>query len=163
MRERKRSLILLMTFYKKLAKLANMIKKYRLLILFTFFISAKTQALSPEYEKQLYIGCYGNSKVYIGPDEAKTYCACTVKESGFKTPDDYLDEFNASIPRTFKSNNSRKINKKHSFYISGIAAALVLLLMFSLPREEIQEISLETIENYLINEEDQSEALSNFF
>ena len=33
--------------------------------------------------------------------------------------------------------------------------------MFSLPREEIQEISLETIENYLINEEDQSEALSN--
>ena len=84
-----------------------------------------------------------------------------VKESGFKTPDDYLDEFNASIPRTLKSNNSRKINKKHSFYISGIAAALVLLLMFSLPREEIQEISLETIENYLINEEDQSEALSN--
>ena len=84
-----------------------------------------------------------------------------VKESGFKTPDDYLDEFNASIPRTFKSNNSRKINKKHSFYISGIAAALVLLLMFSLPREEIQEISLETIENYLMNEEDQSEALSN--
>ncbi|MFB1026778.1 MAG: hypothetical protein QMC27_02275, partial [Flavobacteriaceae bacterium] len=70
-------------------------------------------------------------------------------------------EFNASIPRTFKSNNSIKINKKHSFYISGIAAALVLLLMFSLPREEIQEISLETIENYLINEEDQSEALSN--
>ena len=33
--------------------------------------------------------------------------------------------------------------------------------MFSLPREEIQEITLETIENYLINEEDQSEALSN--
>ena len=84
-----------------------------------------------------------------------------VKESGFKTPDDYLDEFNASIPRTLKSNNSRKINKKYSFYISGIAAALVLLFMFSLPREEIQEISLETIENYLINEEDQSEALSN--
>ena len=84
-----------------------------------------------------------------------------VKESGFKTPDDYLDEFNASIPRTLKSNNSRKINKKYSFYISGIAAALVLLFMFSLPREEIQEITLETIENYLINEEDQSEALSN--
>ena len=84
-----------------------------------------------------------------------------VKESGFKTPDDYLNEFNASIPRTLKSNNSRKINKKYSFYISGIAAALVLLFMFSLPREEIQEISLETIENYLINEEDQSEALSN--
>ena len=84
-----------------------------------------------------------------------------VKESGFKTPDDYLDEFNASIPRTFKSNNSRKINKKKSFYISGIAAALVLLFMFSLPSKEAQEISLESIENYLINEEYQSDVLEN--
>ena len=102
-------------------------------------------------------------KFTLGLMKQKPTVLVQVKESGFKTPDDYLDEFNASIPRTFKSNNSRKINKKHSFYISGIAAALVLLLMFSLPREEIQEISLETIENYLINEEDQSEALSNFF
>jgi len=81
-----------------------------------------------------------------------------VKESGFKTPDDYLDEFNASIPRTLKSNNSRKINKKYSFYISGIAAALVLLFMFSLPSEDTQEISFEILENYLINEGNQSEA-----
>ena len=68
-----------------------MIKKYRLLILFTFFISAKTQALSPEHEKQLYIGCYGNSKVYIGPDEAKTYCACTVDKLSKKFSDEELD------------------------------------------------------------------------
>ena len=85
----------------------------------------------------------------------------SVKETGFKTPDSYLNDFNISIPKISKFSNLRKLNKKYSFYISGIAAALVLLFMFSLPREEIQEISLETIENYLINEEDQSEALSN--
>ena len=84
-----------------------------------------------------------------------------VKKTGYKTPDGYLDKFNVSIPKGSKGSNLRKLNKKYSFYISGIAAALVLLFMFSLPREEIQEISLETIENYLINEEDQSEALSN--
>ena len=84
-----------------------------------------------------------------------------VKKTGYKTPDGYLDKFNISIPKGSKGSNLRKLNKKYSFYISGIAAALVLLFMFSWPREEIQEISLETIENYLINEEDQSEALSN--
>ena len=84
-----------------------------------------------------------------------------VKQTGYKTPEDYFIEFDAPIPKTLKANNSRKLNKKYSFYISGIAATLVLLFMFSWPREEVQEISLETIENYLMNEEDQSEALSN--
>ena len=84
-----------------------------------------------------------------------------VKQTGYKTPEDYFIEFDAPIPKTLKANNSRELNKKYSFYISGIAATLVLLFMFSWPREEVQEISLETIENYLINEEDQSEALSN--
>jgi len=55
-----------------------MIKKYKLLIIFIIFVSSKTSALSPEYEKQLYIGCYGNSKTYIGPDGAKIYCTCVV-------------------------------------------------------------------------------------
>jgi len=55
-----------------------MIKKYKLLIIFTIFVSSKSHALSPEYEKQLYIGCYSNSKTYIGPDAAKIYCTCTV-------------------------------------------------------------------------------------
>lgn len=85
----------------------------------------------------------------------------SVKETGFKTPDSYLNDFNISIPKISKFSNLRKLNKKYSFYISGIAATLVLLFMFSWPREEVQEISLETIENYLMNEEDQSEALSN--
>ena len=80
-----------MTFYKKLAKLVSMIKKYRLLIIFIVFVSSKTHALSPEYEKQLYIGCYGNSKTYIGPDGAKTYCNCTVDKLSKKFSDEEID------------------------------------------------------------------------
>ncbi len=76
-----------MICFKKLEKLANMIKKYKLFIIFIFFIGSKTHALSPEYEKQLYIGCYSNSKTYIGPDGAKNYCACTVERLSNKFSD----------------------------------------------------------------------------
>ena len=68
-----------------------MIKKYKLLIIFVFFIISKTHALSPEYEKQLFIGCYGNSKTYIGPDGAKIYCNCTVDRLSKKFSDKEMD------------------------------------------------------------------------
>ena len=68
-----------------------MIKKYKLLIILILFIGSKTHALSPEYEKQLYIGCYSNSKTYIGPDGAKIYCACTVDKLSRKFSDDEID------------------------------------------------------------------------
>jgi len=80
-----------MTFYKKLAKLVSMIKKYKLLIIFIFFLGSRTHALSPEIEKQLYIGCYGNSKTYIGPDDAKIYCNCTVDKLSKKFSDEEID------------------------------------------------------------------------
>ena len=69
----------------------NMIKKYKLLIIFIILLSSKTHALSPEYEKQLYIGCYSNSKTYIGPDGAKIYCTCTVDKLSKKFSDKELD------------------------------------------------------------------------
>ena len=84
-----------------------------------------------------------------------------VEKTGFKTPDGYLNDFNVSIPKISKVNNSQKINNKYSIYISGIAAALVLLFMFSLPKKDNKEVSLESLENYLLNEVDQSELLSN--
>lgn len=80
-----------MIYFKKLEKLVNMIKKYKLLIILLFFISSKTHALTPEYEKQLYIGCYSNSKPYIGPDGAKIYCSCTVDKLSKKFSNDELD------------------------------------------------------------------------
>ena len=68
-----------------------MIKKYKLLLIFTLFISSKTQALSPEYEKNLYVGCYGNSKTYIGPGKAKIYCTCTINKLSEKFSNEELD------------------------------------------------------------------------
>ena len=68
-----------------------MIKKYKLLIIFIIFVNSKTYALSPEYEKQLFVGCYSNSKTYIGPDGAKIYCTCTVDKLSKKFSDEEID------------------------------------------------------------------------
>ena len=68
-----------------------MIKKYKFLLIFILLINSKTHALSPEYEKQLYIGCYTNSKTYIGTDKAKIYCTCTVGKLNKKFSDEEMD------------------------------------------------------------------------
>ena len=84
-----------------------------------------------------------------------------VQKTGFKTPDGYLNDFNVSIPKTSKVTNLRKLNKKYSIYISGIAAALILLFMFIMPKKDNEEVSLEILENYLLSEVDHSDLLSN--
>ena len=68
-----------------------MIKKNQFLVIVTLFIASKSFALSPEYEKQLFVGCYGNSKTYIGPDGAKIYCTCTVDKLSKKFSDEEID------------------------------------------------------------------------
>ena len=80
-----------MTCSRQLEKLVNMIRKYNFLLILIFLIFSKTYALSPEYEKQLYIGCYGDSKKYIGPKGAKTYCTCTVSKLSKKFSDKEID------------------------------------------------------------------------
>jgi hypothetical protein len=80
-----------MTFYKKLEKLVNMIKKYKYLLILILFFTFKSHALSPEYEKELYIGCYTNSKQYLGTDGAKIYCTCTVDKLSEKFSDEEID------------------------------------------------------------------------
>ena len=84
-----------------------------------------------------------------------------VQKTGFKTPDGYLNDFNVSIPKTSKVTNLRKLNKKYSIYLSGIAAALILLFMFIMPKKDNEEVSLEILEDYLLSEVDQSDLLSN--
>ena len=69
-----------------------MIKKYKFLIIITFLISSKGQALSPGFEKELYIGCYSNSKSYIGPDGAKIYCNCTIDKLSKKFTDKQINQ-----------------------------------------------------------------------
>ena len=75
-----------------------MIKRYKYLLIFILFFSSKSHALSPAYEKELYIGCYTNSKAYIGADGAKIYCQCTVDKLSEKYNDNQMDEVFSKEP-----------------------------------------------------------------
>ncbi len=81
-----------MIYFKKLEKLVNTIKKYKFLFIIILFITSKSYALSPEFEKELYIGCYSNSKAYIGPDGAKIYCNCTIDKLSKKFTDEQINQ-----------------------------------------------------------------------
>ena len=80
-----------MICFKKLGKLGSMIKKYSLILILFLLIPIKSQAFSVQNEQQMYIGCYQNSKQYLGADKAKTYCQCTVDKLSEKFSDDELD------------------------------------------------------------------------
>ena len=80
-----------MIYFKKLEKLANMIKKYSLTLILFLLIHFKSHAFSEQNEQQMYIGCYQNSKQYLGAEKAKTYCQCTVNKLSEKFSDDELD------------------------------------------------------------------------
>ena len=80
-----------MIYFKKLEKLVNMIKKFSLIFLLFLLVPLKSYAFSEQNEQQMYIGCYQNSKQYLGADKAKTYCHCTVNKLSEKFSDDELD------------------------------------------------------------------------
>ena len=68
-----------------------MIKKYSLFLILLLLIPLKSYAFSEQNEQQMYIGCYQNSKQYLGSDKAKAYCQCTVNKLSEKFSDDELD------------------------------------------------------------------------
>ena len=80
-----------MIYFKKLEKLVNMIKKFRLIFLLFLLVPLKSYAFSEQNKQQMYIGCYQNSKQYLGAEKAKTYCQCTVNKLSEKFSDDELD------------------------------------------------------------------------
>ena len=80
-----------MIYFKKLEKLVNMIKKFSLIFLLFLLVPLKSYAFSEQNEQQMYIGCYQNSKQYLGAEKAKTYCQCTVNKLSEKFSDDELD------------------------------------------------------------------------
>ena len=57
-----------------------MIKKYNLILILFLLIPLKSYAFSEQNEQQMYIGCYKNSKQYLGAGKAKAYCQCTVNK-----------------------------------------------------------------------------------
>ena len=68
-----------------------MIKKFSLIIIPFLLVPLKSYGLSEQNEQQMYIGCYQNSKQYLGADKAKTYCQCTVNKLSEKFSDEELD------------------------------------------------------------------------
>ena len=80
-----------MIYSKKLGKLVNMIKKYSLILILFLLIPFKSLAFSEQNGQQMYIGCYQNSKQYLGADKAKAYCKCTVNKLSERFSDDELD------------------------------------------------------------------------
>ena len=80
-----------MIYFKKLEKLVNMIKKFSLIFLLFLLVPLKSYAFSEQNEQQMYIGCYQNSKQYLGAIKAKTYCHCAVNKLSEKFSDDELD------------------------------------------------------------------------
>ena len=81
-----------MTIYlKKLEKLVNMIKKYKFVLLLFFLTLSNTYAFNEKNEREMYIGCYQNSKQYLGSEKSKIYCQCTVKKLSEKFSDEQLE------------------------------------------------------------------------
>jgi len=68
-----------------------MIKKFRLIFLLFLLVPLKSYAFSEQNKQQMYIGCYQNSKQYLGAEKTKTYCQCTVNKLSEKFSDDELD------------------------------------------------------------------------
>ena len=68
-----------------------MIKKYSLILIVFLLIPLKSYAFSEQNERQMYIGCYQNSKQYLGADKAKIYCQCTVNKLSKKFSDNELE------------------------------------------------------------------------
>tara|TARA_B100000900_G_scaffold227467_1_gene193134 strand:+ start:163 stop:444 length:282 start_codon:yes stop_codon:yes gene_type:complete len=68
-----------------------MIKKYKFVLLLFFWTTSNTYAFNEINKRQIYIGCYQNSKQYLGTEKAKKYCLCTVKKLGEKFTDDQLE------------------------------------------------------------------------
>ena len=67
------------------------IKKFKATLILILLFFSKSFAFSPEYEREMYIGCYGNSKQYLGADKAKKYCLCTIDKLSNKFTENEMD------------------------------------------------------------------------
>ena len=68
-----------------------MIKKYSFILIVFLLIPLKSYAFSEQNERQMYIGCFQNSKQYLGADKAKIYCQCTINKLSKKFSDNELE------------------------------------------------------------------------
>ncbi|WP_303316022.1 hypothetical protein Q4Q34_13210 [Flavivirga abyssicola] len=80
------------------------------------------------------------------------------KDSGFKLPEDYFNNLEDTIIDKVSTKPPAKViplfRKKTIIYLSGIAAAILLLFNLSFPEEKpaFDSLDFETVENYIMNE-----------
>ena len=92
-----------------------------------------------------------------------------VSDAGFTVPKDYFETAQVDILNKVSKEKSVKviplINKSSIIYISSIAAALVLLFSLVDLNKTVTYDSLEfeTVENYILNEDINSEELASLF
>lgn len=82
-----------------------------------------------------------------------------VVEPGFKVPEHYFEDFDATLQLRLNEIHQRKVRSlnlwRNAAYISGVAAALVLMiavLTTSTNHLEINQVETASIEEYLNNE-----------
>ena len=76
-----------------------MIKKFNIFLIFFLFLNSKRLSFSPKIEQQIYIGYYGSSKQYIGPEKAKSYFMCTLKKLNEKFTDNEIKKIFNKKPK----------------------------------------------------------------
>jgi hypothetical protein len=82
----------------------------------------------------------------------------TIKNTGFKVPKGYFESLNANVLFNQIEKRESKIislfNKKNLLYLSGVAAAILLLFNLSLfsKNPSFDNLESDIVENYLIDE-----------
>ncbi|MBT8268302.1 MAG: hypothetical protein HKO67_12025 [Flavobacteriaceae bacterium] len=81
------------------------------------------------------------------------------EEHGFKAPEGYFDEVEQQILEKLSIDNETKVvsifSRKSLYYVSGIAAAIVILLAVFLngSAEENEELDYQMVETYIIDQD----------
>ncbi|MFD1064216.1 hypothetical protein ACFQ1Q_13250 [Winogradskyella litorisediminis] len=77
-----------------------------------------------------------------------------IKDEGFKTPEGYFDTVENQIFQLAKAEDKVKVvsifKSKKFYYITGIAASLLLLFGIFFNQSKTEEISVDMVENYLL-------------
>ncbi|AJR03471.1 hypothetical protein [Siansivirga zeaxanthinifaciens] len=83
----------------------------------------------------------------------------TIDDAGFKIPENYLSNLENAIISKVKEEKTGKVitlfNRKKLIYISGVAAAVLLLftLTFNSKSNNWNNLDFEMVENYMITED----------
>ncbi|MBT8253003.1 MAG: hypothetical protein HKN00_12030 [Flavobacteriaceae bacterium] len=82
----------------------------------------------------------------------------SVNDSGFKAPDNYFDAIEDQVFDTIKSTDTPVVslfNRRNLYYVSGIAAAILILFAVFVDRngETPDELNYEVVEDYILDQD----------